>query len=66
MEFKKKKEQNVDASILHRTGNKTITGGRGREGPGREREEGGKREAGSGVGRDRREVQRVKKLNRNI
>ena len=50
MEFKKKEDQNVDASILHRKGNKIITGGRGREKERKERE------------RDRRGVQRVKKL----
>jgi hypothetical protein len=33
----KKENQNVDASILHKTGNKIITGERGREGPERER-----------------------------
>ena len=57
----------MDASVLHRRGNKIITGGRGREGPGRERieyrENGG---SGSGIGGDGREVQRVKKSNRNM
>jgi hypothetical protein len=55
--------------ILLRRGNKIITGGRGREGgreggtdgPGREGEE----EAGSCMGKDRREVQRIRKMNRN-
>jgi hypothetical protein len=37
MELQKKEDQSVDASVLHRTGNKTIIGGRGREGPGREK-----------------------------
>jgi hypothetical protein len=50
MEFKKKEDQDVDTSILHRTGNKTITGGRGRERPGRERGGGGTE---LGIGRDR-------------
>jgi hypothetical protein len=36
MELKKKEHQNVDTSTLHRRGNKIITGGRGREGPGME------------------------------
>jgi hypothetical protein len=36
MKLKKKEEQSVNASILHRRGNKIIIGGRGREGPGRE------------------------------
>ena len=44
MKLKKKKDQCVDASILHRKGNKIIMGGRGRNGPGMEtvgcREEG--------------------------
>jgi hypothetical protein len=35
MELKKKEVQSVGALILHRRGNKKITGGRGREGPGR-------------------------------
>jgi hypothetical protein len=43
MELKKKEEQSVDASILHRRGNKIITGSRGRVGPGRERGGRGKR-----------------------
>jgi hypothetical protein len=65
VEYKKKEDQSVDASILHRRGNKIITGCRGREGPRREREQGGKkRRAGSGIGRNGREVQRVRKLNR--
>jgi hypothetical protein len=66
-EYKKKEDQTVDASILHRRGNKIITGGRGRERPGRERiecrENGG---SGSGIGRDGRDVQRVEKSNRNM
>ena len=32
-----KKDQSMDASILHRSGNKIITVGRGKEEPGRER-----------------------------
>jgi hypothetical protein len=31
MELKKKEDQSIDDSILHRTGNKIITGDRGRE-----------------------------------
>jgi hypothetical protein len=53
----------VDASILHRRGNKIITAGKGTEGSGRER----RREkigARSSIGRNRREVQRVRKSNR--
>jgi hypothetical protein len=32
MKLKKKEDQNMDASILNRMGNKIITGDRGREG----------------------------------
>ena len=39
MELKKKEDQSVDALLLHRIGNKVITGGR-REGFGRKRREG--------------------------
>ena len=55
MKLKKKEDQSVDASVLHRRGNKIITGGRGWERPGGSREERG---AGSGVGGSRREGQR--------
>jgi hypothetical protein len=41
MELKRKEYQSIDASILHRKGNKTIIGSRWREGPEREREERG-------------------------
>jgi hypothetical protein len=40
IELKKKEDESVDASILHSRGSKIITGGRGREGPEKEREEG--------------------------
>jgi hypothetical protein len=66
MELKKKEEQSVNASILHRRGNKIITGGRERGGPERERGEERKKWAGSGIGRDRGEVHRVRKSNRNM
>jgi hypothetical protein len=36
MKLKKMEDQSEDASILHRRGNKIITGGRGRLGPGKE------------------------------
>jgi hypothetical protein len=36
MKLKKKEDQSLDVSILHRRRNKIITGGRGREGPGKE------------------------------
>ena len=56
MKFKKKEDQSVDASVLLRRGNKIIMGGRGREGPGRQRAGGGERWGrGLGVGRDERE-----------
>jgi len=44
----------VDASILLRRENKIVMGGRGRVGSRRDRGGGGKRGAGSGIGRDRR------------
>jgi hypothetical protein len=65
MEFKKKENQNVDASILHRMGNKTIIGGNRKEGSGSVVEGEWKVGAGPGIGKDRREVQWVRKLNRN-
>jgi hypothetical protein len=57
----KKEDQSMDASILHRRGNKIITVGRGKGNQGGREEGKGKRGAGSGIGRDRREVQRVRK-----
>ena len=45
MKFKKKEDQSVNASVLLRKGNKIITGGRGREGSGRERGERGRSES---------------------
>ena len=51
MNLKKKEDQNVDASVLLRKGNKIIMGGKGKEGLGRERgEEGEYWGAGLGVG----------------
>jgi hypothetical protein len=41
LELKKKEDQRVDASILHRMGNKIIIEGRGKEGTERDRGEGG-------------------------
>jgi hypothetical protein len=64
----------VDASVLLRRGNKIITGGKGKEGPEREKGQGGEKDqygkrmgmekggAGSGIGKGRR----VRKLNRNM
>ena len=51
MELKKKEDQSVDASILHRKGNKIITKGRRRKGPEREKREGKKRGSGLGIER---------------
>ena len=65
VKLKKKEDQIVGASILHIRGNKIIPGGRGREGPGRERGGDGKGWAGSVVGKDGR-GQKVRKLNRNM
>jgi hypothetical protein len=42
MQLKKWEDQSVVTPILHRTGNKLITGGRGREEPGKERKGGQK------------------------
>jgi hypothetical protein len=67
MKLKKKEDQSVDASVLLGRGNKIITGGRGREGPWREKGGGGKEGgAGSVVGGDGGEGQRVRKLNRGV
>ena len=43
MKVNKKEDQSVDASILLRSGNKIITGGRGRDELGMQRGEGGKK-----------------------
>ena len=56
MKLKEKEDQSVDASDLLRRGNKIITGGRGRERPGREREEEGKWGIGPGMEGDKGEV----------
>jgi hypothetical protein len=57
----------VDASALLRRGNKKMTRGRGgREEFGRERGVTKKKEAESGLEGDRREVQRIRKLNRGM
>ena len=69
MPLKKKEEQSVDTSILHGKGNKIIIGGRGRLAPGRDRGWVGRgkgRGTVTGIRRDRREAQKVRKLNRNM
>ena len=54
----------MNASILLRRGNIIIMPGRGREGHRRESGGRGKEGAGSGMGKERREIQRVRKMNR--
>ena len=54
IQLKKKEDQSLDASILHRMGDKIIIRARGK---GRE---------GAGFRRDRRELQRIRKFNRNM
>jgi hypothetical protein len=66
MEHRRKEDEGVDDSVLH-WGNKTIMGGRARREPGREREgEQMRGRAISGTGGDVREVQRVRKSNKNM
>jgi hypothetical protein len=56
MQLKKKEDKCVDASILHRTKKKIIIRARERgDLGGREKGE-GKREEGTGIGRDRRQI----------
>jgi hypothetical protein len=63
----KKEDQNVDASVTLRRKNKILRGSRGWEGLGRKRGgEEGKDGAGSGMERDRNDIQRVRNLNRGI
>jgi hypothetical protein len=65
MELRRKEDQGMDASALNWSGGqRMITGGGG--GPGRERRGGGNKGAVSGTGEDWREVQRVRKLNKNM
>lgn len=57
----------MDATVLLRRGDKIITGGREWEGLERKRKGGkSKRKTGLGVGGDRGDVQRVRKLNRAV
>jgi hypothetical protein len=64
MKLNKKEGQSMDASIPLRKGIKIITGSRGRALGGRGK--GGKRGGASpGMGRDRREVQRYRRIHRN-
>jgi hypothetical protein len=66
MKLKEKEDQRVDVSVLLRRGYKIIMGGRGREGLGRERERGGDKGGRVRCGRDKGDVQRVRKLNRGV
>ena len=67
MELKKKENQSMDASILHRRGSKIITRDRRSEGSGRERGGGGKK-VGDRIRceRSQGEVQRPRKLNEGV
>jgi hypothetical protein len=63
----KKEGPSEDASIiLLRRGNKIIMGGKRRERPGWEWGERQKRWVGSGMGRDRREAQRARRITGNM
>jgi len=64
--FKKKEDQNVDASVLLRRGNKILRGGRGWEGLGRKRGGEGDWGAKSGMGGDEDDIQRVRNFNRGM
>lgn len=67
IKLKKKEVYSVDASILRKRGNKIIIGGKGMDGPGSKRGQGRKKvRAGSGMKNKRREVQRVRTMNRNM
>jgi hypothetical protein len=66
MELKNKEDQSVDASILHRRENKIITGGSGREESRRERGGEGKKGGRIRYGRERRELQRFRKLEKHV
>jgi hypothetical protein len=57
----------VNISIPLRRGNKIIIGGKGREGPGREREKGGRRtEEWIKYGGDWKEAQRARRMCGNM
>jgi hypothetical protein len=64
MKLKRKEDQSVDASVLLRRRNNIIKKSRGWKGLGRKRGRGGEIEqAESGMGGDRDDRQRVRKLN---
>jgi hypothetical protein len=66
VKLKKKEDQSGDAAVPLRRGNKIIMGSRGRYRPGRKSGGEGKRGPGSGMGEDKGEIQRVRKLNRGV
>jgi hypothetical protein len=66
MKLNKKKGSSVDTSIPLRRGNKIITGGRVREGPGGERERKGEERTELGMRDDRRKAQRARRTNGNM
>jgi hypothetical protein len=61
----KKEGKSVDASNPFRGENKITTGGRGKDESGWEREGGRKKGTGPSVGRDRREIQRPRRMDKN-
>ena len=62
----KKEGPSKDASIPLRRGNKIVMGGRGKKELGGRGEREGNRGAGSGMGRDRREGQRARRMSENM
>ena len=66
MELKKRENQSVYASILHRRANKIITGDRGKEGPGKERGGEGKKSDRFRYWKNRRKIQKVEKFNKDM
>jgi hypothetical protein len=67
MKLKKKEDQNVDASVLLRRGNKILMGGRGWEGHGKKRGgEGRKRQVISGIRANGNNIQRVRNFIRVV
>jgi hypothetical protein len=65
MKLNKNEGQSVDASIPLRMWNKIMTRGKGKNGSGWDGGGGGECVAGTGVGRERKEVQRSRIINRN-
>lgn len=66
MKLNMKDNQSVDASNSLRWGNRIIMRVRGRKGTGGRGGGGKEWMAGFGLGRDRREVQRIRRMNRNM